>query len=367
MKKITYLILSFCFCLSSGMLLGQINLEVEGDARVTSSTPTITLFDNAPSENRIEGALTEFGDNIELSTYRGDLRFRTSTTGSPITRMSIEGSNGYVGLNTTNALAPLHIWPTSGTGYNTRFIGGAMQIYLNSTQAASISAALGALIIDNDQTPSAGVAGFTLNTKTTGGTASNRMLVDSNGDVGIGNYGSLANVGSVVELRHNIGAGDFRNDGVKMINSAANGRYFTFYVTNGSGDLEVFSSVGGTSRIGWFNGNSGTYNVTSDERKKCHVEKMPSILDKVNKLNAVSYNFKSQESFDKRFVGIMAQDLNKDFPELVSYEEKQDVYSVDYSALGVLAIKSIQEQQAIIEKLMNKIEDLEETVKELQK
>ncbi len=88
-------------------------LDVGGVIRSSSTVPELELFDDAAAENRIEASLRESGNIIYLETFWGDLRLRTGNTGSPSTRMTIDGATGNVGIGTTNPNARLTI--TGGT------------------------------------------------------------------------------------------------------------------------------------------------------------------------------------------------------------------------------------------------------------
>ena len=96
------------------------------------------------------------------------------------------------------------------------------------------------------------------------------------------------------------------------------------------------------------------------------------------KLPVYSFNYIDNKDTDKRMLGFMAQDVQPFFPELVyqryDREITKPVLTMDYSGLGVIAIKALQEQQIIIqqqqeqitkqdekiEKLLNRIEKLEQ-------
>ena len=82
---------------------------------------------------------------------------------------------------------------------------------------------------------------------------------------------------------------------------------------------------------------------TSDERMKKNIKDMDSTLKKIQKVKCVKYDRKieEQKSFtpekkndieksSKNLNGYLAQDLMKNFPELVEYNKKSDVYYVDY-------------------------------------
>lgn len=80
-------------------------------------------------------------------------------------------------------------------------------------------------------------------------------------------------------------------------------------------------------------------------------------------LEVVEYNFNDQKD-DKRYIGLIAQDVEKVFPSIVSppgdSDEGESFYSLDYSSTGVIAIRAIQEQQVIIDEQMNQISTLKE-------
>jgi hypothetical protein len=65
----------------------------------------------------------------------------------------------------------------------------------------------------------------------------------------------------------------------------------------------------------------------------------------------------------------MAQDIQPHFPELVyqRYDREKDkpLLMMDYSGLSVIALKAIQEQQAIIDDLKNKDRQKELLIEQL--
>ena len=71
----------------------------------------------------------------------------------------------------------------------------------------------------------------------------------------------------------------------------------------------------------------------------------------------MTYTYKKDKDA-VRTIGMVAQDVEQVYPELVTYHEDQDVYHMDYGATGVVAIKAIQEQQKTIKKLQEEIETL---------
>ena len=94
---------------------------------------------------------------------------------------------------------------------------------------------------------------------------------------------------------------------------------------------------------------------TSDERLKKNIKPIDHALDKVEALNGVSFNWKKD---GKKSIGVIAQNVEKVFPELVN-TDKKGMKSVAYSNLVGVLIEAIKEQQKEIESLNKKVALLE--------
>ena len=137
----------------------------------------------------------------------------------------------------------------------------------------------------------------------------------------------------------------------------------------------------GEKIIGCFNrsnGNKFTFNtpvwaegvkLTSDERLKTEIEPISNSLENLMKLNGVSYNLHSKPAagedglraarvYDKKSIGLIAQELMTVYPELVD-QDSDGYYAVDYIGLIPVLIESIKEQQNKINELNEKLEKVE--------
>jgi hypothetical protein len=120
---------------------------------------------------------------------------------------------------------------------------------------------------------------------------------------------------------------------------------------------------------------TGVYSALSDRKMKKNIRPLNTILETIMRLPVYSYNYLDSKDEDHRVIGMMAQDVQPYFPELVyqryDRELTKPVLTMDYSGFGVLAIKAIQEQQKMIDELKaqlesNKTNDLSATVKKQQ-
>ncbi len=99
-------------------------------------------------------------------------------------------------------------------------------------------------------------------------------------------------------------------------------------------------------------GGTGQWMHLSDRRLKKDIKPLAPVIDKVMQLGVYSYSLKIDSS-QKKNVGIIAQEAEPLFPEMVYEQEGQ--YGVAYGQLAVVGVKAIQEQQKLIDLLKQKI------------
>jgi len=78
-------------------------------------------------------------------------------------------------------------------------------------------------------------------------------------------------------------------------------------------------------------------------------------------LRGVTFNWKKD---DKAGVGVIAQDVEKVYPELVN-TDKAGIKSVQYTSLVAPLIEAVKAQQKEISGLTDNVQTLRDTVKEL--
>lgn len=113
---------------------------------------------------------------------------------------------------------------------------------------------------------------------------------------------------------------------------------------------------------------SGTI-TPSDIRYKKNIQLIQSPMEKLKQLNGVTYDYRKEEFpqmgfSDKEQVGLIAQEVEKVFPQLVVTDDK-GYKAVDYVKLVPVLIESTKAQQAQIDKQQQQIEELQKLVKEL--
>lgn len=157
------------------------------------------------------------------------------------------------------------------------------------------------------------------------------------------------------------------NDGIRIENEGANRYNWNLYTSNNTGDFEFFWEGLVRARI---NSASGAYTAVSDEKLKTDVSPMSDIMEKLMLLNPKRYRFAADTIHKSHYNGFLAQEVEKIFPELVTSlgdGGSNETYTMDYSGFGVIAIKAIQEQQAVIENQQLQIDELRSLINAMQK
>ncbi|SFE77662.1 tail fiber domain-containing protein, partial [Thermoflexibacter ruber] len=102
----------------------------------------------------------------------------------------------------------------------------------------------------------------------------------------------------------------------------------------------------------------GTLINASDARYKKNIKPIENALEKVNQVDGVTYHWKEEFSDNKTLqLGVIAQELEKVFPNLVHTNDK-GYKSVNYIGLIPVLLEAIKEQQKQIEALSNKVNTL---------
>jgi hypothetical protein len=118
-----------------------------------------------------------------------------------------------------------------------------------------------------------------------------------------------------------------------------------------SGPVSTFTNSNGTCSI---NPTSASLSCSSDERLKKNIESLPAALTAVTALQPRLFNWSKESGEDPKHVGLIAQEVERVLPDLVSTDEK-GFKAVGYSALIPYLIEAVKEQQRQIEDLKEQI------------
>ena len=100
---------------------------------------------------------------------------------------------------------------------------------------------------------------------------------------------------------------------------------------------------------------SGQWIALSDRRFKDNIQPMQSVSDRLKSLDVKTYTIGEVASSD-RSIGVMAQQVQKVFPELV--HEYEGNFALSYAQLAIVALKALQEQNAELDALEKELTEL---------
>jgi hypothetical protein len=101
---------------------------------------------------------------------------------------------------------------------------------------------------------------------------------------------------------------------------------------------------------------ANAWNTLSDSTLKTNLVKIQNAVKMVTRLNGYYFNWRKGADTDRQ-VGVVAQEVEKVLPEIVS-EEGTGLKSLDYGKLVPLLIEAIKEQQRTIGQLSEEIREI---------
>ncbi|SOE21040.1 Head domain of trimeric autotransporter adhesin [Spirosomataceae bacterium TFI 002] len=104
---------------------------------------------------------------------------------------------------------------------------------------------------------------------------------------------------------------------------------------------------------------AGTLTQNSDERLKTNLKKIKNSSVKLNALNAYHYHWKAEDREKGTQTGLIAQEVQKYFPELIN-EDEEGYLSVNYIGLIPHLIEAHKELKAENEMLKERLQKIEE-------
>ena len=354
-------------------------LDVTGTARFTGALTAagLTLTTAGSTSAVISGTGTNVYSSLSLTNtttgYGYDIGFGGSASiapnsfyiygGSSASVKFLINSSGNVGIGTSstgfNASGlPLVVGSGSGNTGLTIFSGNTFSGSIHFADAETTGAGSYAGFINYDHT------GNSMQFGTTGATPTERMRITSGGNVLIGTTTDSGQALRVDAAKVNTYLLTTTNNDVLRVqnNSASlNGSAVLLLQTTGIGagttSYYIYGELSGgsnTFRV-YNNGNvqntNNSYTALSDIKLKENIIDTAPKLEDLLKIRIVNYNLKAPYETHKQ-IGIIAQELEQIFPNLVEETQDKDANtttkSVKYSVFVPILIKAIQEMNTKI-------------------
>jgi len=254
---------------------------------------------------------------------------------------------------------------TNGTGAANKalVLSGQQKINTGLTELTASNALISSGVIQ-----SAGAAGFA------GGYGSTGVSINADGDLFVngnstldgtlsvaGGYGSTGvsiNAAGNLDMDGNLAVGE-DDDGsdVKFFGDTA-GRYFQWDASADAVGIGKNPGSGYAIDVATGHGDvrADAFVTYSDRTLKTNIQTMDTALEKVMKLEAVTYD---KVATGKSEIGFIAQDVAKVVPEICALDENGEGRGIDYSRMSALlagALKAQQEQIAQLKEIVAKLQ-----------
>ena len=183
-----------------------------------------------------------------------------------------------------------------------------------------------------------------------------------NSSTAIGDNTTASDFGSLV-------IGQFNLSGATVTNSAtqfntANTAFVIGNGADGSSQSDAFSVLfSGETVIGSDLEVKGNVLISSDARLKANIVSLGSTLAKLLLIDGKRYTMKKD---GKQNIGVLAQDIQKVFPELVSTDDKE-MLAVNYQGLVPVLINALKEQDAKMKEQEKRLERLEAIISKIER
>lgn len=299
---------------------------------------------------------TAMGDAVRANgTYSTAMGYKTTANGQGSTAMGYETTAS--GINAT-AMGR----SSTASGTDSAAIGHANV----ASGATSIALGLGSHALGNsafamgESTAATGSGAIAMGFEVVS-SGENAVALGDN-STALGN-GTKAIGKSSTSLGFNTRANDFGSTVIGQYNAlgrettidslAFNAENTAFVVGNGTSitaTSDAFSVLfNGDTNVGHDLTVEGDVVVNSDRRLKANIISLGSTLAKLLNIDGKSYTIKKDPQ-QKKKIGLLAQDIKKEFPELVS-EAADGILSINYQGLVPVLINAIKEQEKRIQRL----------------
>ncbi len=325
---------------------GDFTLDVAGDIILDADDGIVAFRDGGVGHLQISNS----SNDAVLTSLQNDkdLIFQGNDNGSIIEAMRIDMSaGGNVGIGATPS-TKFHV--KAGTNQNFNVFGP--NVFSTGVTLGATTDGFGAFAEMEQRATQ-----FVFHNGTT-----ERMRIDSNGDVGIGST-TPGGLRLFVTKAQSTGS-----NVVQFTNTTSSGNVFCVGTSinsngNNTSSFHVRSVTQGVLTAGLL--GNGTQTFTSDERLKKNIETTrDGYLEDLAKLRVVKYNWHNHEEGTPKELGLIAQEVEKVFPNLIRTDDDLDLNgvtdpkSLKASVIPMMLLKGLQEATKRIETLEAEVKTL---------
>jgi hypothetical protein len=280
---------------------------------------------------------------------RGDTSNAWAVADDSAFRLTVD-SSGNVGIGQTPSVRKFEINAIPATANQLNGI----RVQMNGTPSAASEFLLGSTASGVPYTSIAtGNDGNAFMFFSTGSGPTERARIDPSGNLLVGQQSTTATLGASIQVSNSGGLGQYAAGPNNV------GQTYSFGRDNVTTGNFVFAYNG--SIISAISPSTGGYTPLSDSRVKKNITPLQYGLGEILQLNPVAFNMISEDDSNKKHIGLIAQEVKLVMDETVDdlIDTETQMYGLDKSVLVPVIIKAMQEQQALIQSLTDRITALE--------
>ena len=316
----------------------------------------------------VSGSLFLTGTEITSTAAELNLLDGVSTIGDGILASVTENSNTGVRLSTSNASNHGNIGSNAvDLSYqaNASSARGATGRYSTAAGEATTASGESSTALGYYSVASGGYGAIAMGNQTTASGANSTVMGE--GGTASGSASTAMGRGTTASDYASLVIGQYNSSGSSVTNNATsfNTANTAFVIGNGTA-----SNAKSDAFKVMFNGDttvsndltvSGDVVISSDARLKSNIESLGSTLPKLLQIDGKSYEMKGKQK-----IGVLAQEIQEVFPELVTKDDNE-MLAVNYQGLVPVLINALKEQDAKMKEQQIKYIEQEKRLERLER
>lgn len=263
------------------------------------------------------------------SGVAGNFSIATNNNNSSALRAFTSGTGyaGHFSITNNSSTAPALFASTSGNGNAGKFVANTNGSVLDVQN-------------DNTESSSVGLTSFATGTGVYGYTNTGRGVHGHATTNGVGVYG----------YSENSTGGHFQTGNITQYALKSEGKFLATQNVRIDGNTGMGGEPNAAYRL-YVYGNAYATGIweTSDATLKTNIQPIESALQKVLKVDGVSYDWIDKNRGESRRIGFLAQNLANVFPEFVKFDGTN--YAVQYGPMTAVLVEAFKEMNAQNEEL----------------